>query len=123
MGSVATMVSMRANDASDGHTLPRNHGTCASAGRDTRRAFTVLTIAPCADPVSADTIHALCERIPGVGALHVDVDRGRLHVLYDGTVQAVEQIEQALGTLGHRIRTAEVTPSAVRRANVPEDPA
>jgi hypothetical protein len=72
--------------------------------------------------VSADTIHALCERIPGVGALRVDVDRGRLHILYDGTAQAVEQIEHALETLGHRVRTADVTPSSARRDDVPECP-
>jgi hypothetical protein len=85
-----------------------------------QRAFAVLSLTPCDGSVSAHKIEALCAGIPGVGALRVDADRGRIHLLYDGTVAAVEQIERALRLPGHTIRLLGARPPAPHRAPAAE---
>ena len=69
-----------------------------------QRTLAVLSVEPLGGSMEADRINALCEDIPGVGALWVDAARGRVHVLYDGTVEAIEQVENAVRISGHRIR-------------------
>ena len=88
--------------------------------QNAQRAFTALNMTPCQGSVSAHRIEALCEGIPGVGALRVDADRGRVHVLYDGTLPTVEQVECALRVSGHNIRLLGERPSAPRRAPAAE---
>ena len=55
-----------------------------------------------------------------MGALRVDADRGRIHVLYDGTVAVIEQIEHAVQMLGYSIRYPEEIPSSSRCAEAAE---
>lgn len=83
--------------------------------RKARQAFAVLRVTPCGGPESPGTIKSLCEGIPGVGALRVDRDRGTIHVLYDGTVSAIEQVQHALRVLGLRLRHPGERPSSLHR--------
>ena len=72
--------------------------------------FAVLNMAPGGGSVPSGVVKGVCEDIPGVAAVRVDVDRGRIHVLYDGTGSAIDQIRQALGRLGLCIRPPENKP-------------
>ncbi len=65
-----------------------------------RQVFTVLDLAAGMGFAVTGAIQSLSKTIPGVGALHVDVARGKLLVLYDGSVEAIKQLDQALRTLG-----------------------
>ena len=73
---------------------------------DAQQAFTVLGLAPAERPSSPDAIRSACAGIPGVGALHVDADRGKLHVLYDGSPSTIEQLAHALAALQQDLRRA-----------------
>jgi hypothetical protein len=72
--------------------------------QESQRTLAVLALEPRGGPMAAGRIQALCKNIPGVGALWVDSDRGRIHVLYDGTAAAIERVELAVQLPGHRIR-------------------
>ena len=71
-----------------------------SRSQETQQAFAVLSMAPGGGTVSPGIVKVLCEDIPGVEAVRVDADRGRIHVLYDGTGTAIEKVKQALRLLG-----------------------
>ncbi len=79
-------------------------GICTPVIQNARRALAVLIMEPWGNDVAVARIKALCENIPGVGALRVDAGRGRIHVLYDGTTAAIEQVEDAVRLPGHSIR-------------------
>jgi hypothetical protein len=69
-----------------------------------RQVFAVLDLTVGMGFAATGAIQALSETIPGVGALHVDVARGKLLVLYDGSVAAIERLDQALCTLGAKAK-------------------
>lgn len=75
--------------------------------QETRRAFAVLSLAAGGSSVSSGTVKVACEDIPGVGSLRVDADRGRIHVLYDGTATTIARVEHALQMLGVRIQYSQ----------------
>ena len=95
---------MKTKGATAVRTLRQNCGACAPQIQDAQRAFVVLAMEPWGGVMAAARIKALCAAIPGVGALRVDADRGRIHVLYDGTDTAIEQVENAVRLPGHSIR-------------------
>lgn len=65
-----------------------------------RQVFAVFDLAGCKGFTETGAIQALSASIPGVVALHVDVARGKLLVIYDGSVATIKQLDQALCTLG-----------------------
>lgn len=88
-----------------------NYGECTPEIRDTQCAFAILNITPSEGYVLPCAIRTLCYGIPGVGALRVDVDCRKIRILYDGTMSAIAQIEEALRTLGISICHPEEIPS------------
>lgn len=95
---------MRNKGIAENHAFRRERGESVSATTDAQQAFAVLAIEPWKRPLLTDTIRAMCEGIPGVGALRVDAARGRIHVLYDGTASAIERVVSAVQIPGHRVR-------------------
>jgi|GEM_PF-5047128 len=95
---------MKTKGATAVRTFRQSFGKCTLDLQNAQRAFVVLAMEPWGGAMVADRIKALCEIIPGVGALRVDADRGRIHVLYDGTDAAIEQVENAVRIPGHSIR-------------------
>lgn len=84
-------------------------------------AFAVLSMAPCAGPPVPGTIRGVCADIPGVSAIHFDTDRGKIHVLYDGSASVIEQVEHVLRKLGHNIRRHGNRRSSMRQAHTAEE--
>lgn len=78
--------------------------------RGVQRAFAVLAVEPWEGAMAVDQVQASCNGIPGVGAVRVDGERGRIHVLYDGTAAAITRVANAVRTHGHRIRLFEDRP-------------
>lgn len=68
--------------------------------QDTQQALAVLRMDPGKGSVSPAIVKVLCEDIPGVEAVRVDAERGRIHVLYDGTGLVIKQVKQALRRFG-----------------------
>jgi len=95
---------MRNQGAAENLAFRRECGECVSATTESQQAFAVLAVEPWESPLAAARIKAMCEGIPGVRALRVDADRGRIHVLYDGTAAAIERVERSVRIPGHRIR-------------------
>jgi len=77
---------------------------------ESRQALAVLCMTPGGGFVSPGTVKGVCEDIPGIEAVRVDADRGRIHVLYDGTELAIGHVKQALCLLGLCIRHLEQKP-------------
>ena len=80
--------------------------------QDAHRALAVLAVEPRGGSLAANRIRILCAGIPGVGPLWVDSDRGRIHVLYDGTAAAIEKVENAVQIPGYRIHLLGDRPTA-----------
>ena len=59
---------------------------------------------PCESAASRGVIESLCAGIPGVRALRVDADHGRIHVLYDGTDAAIARVEKAVQMSGRHVQ-------------------
>ena len=95
---------MRTEDTGADGAFRQKDGEGPSGIQDAQPVFAVLALERWGNSPSADRITALCEGIPGVEALRVDADRGRIHLLYDGTAAAIEQVENAVRISGHRIR-------------------
>lgn len=68
--------------------------------QDAQPTLAVLSMVPGAGLPAPDAIRAACEDISGVNALRIDADRGRIHVLYDGSSSAIEQVASVLRDLG-----------------------
>ncbi len=105
-------ISMKRNGADENRTFQKSHGERMSGIQNTHRAFAVLNIQTGCGSASPDTIKTRCEGIPGIGAVRIDADRGKIHILYDGTISAIEQVEHALQILGHTIRYPEAMHSS-----------
>ena len=98
-------------------TCRQDRGTCGSETKPSQRTLAVLCLTHCGPSVSPGTIKALCEGIPGVGALHVDVARSRIHVLYDGTATDIAEVMHAARLPGLDVRLLEDSPLRAQTAN------
>lgn len=103
---------MKRNGADENRTFHKSHGECMSVIQNTRKAFAVLNIQTGRGSVSPDIIKTRCEGIPGIDAVLIDADRGKIHILYDGTISAIEQVEHTLQILDHTIRHPEAMHSS-----------
>ena len=70
-------------------------------------SFVALSIPPAGMPLETARIEQLQVRIPGVIGLHVDGDRRRIHVLYDGRQSTLAAIVKALHRLGYEARAPD----------------
>ena len=111
---------VRTKGTADDHAFRQGRDVYVTGTKESQRAFAVLAVEPWGGCVAADRIKALCAGIPGVGALRVDADRGRIHVLYDGTAAAIAQVENAVRIPGHSIRLLGNRPLAQPQALVAE---
>ena len=95
-----------------------------SRTQDAQWAFAVLSMAPGAGLPAPGAIRAACEDIAGVNALRIDAERGRIHVLYDGSTSAIDQVASLLRQLGLDLRHPENGLPSMRHAHTTEeDPA
>ena len=115
---------MRARTTEIRCAVDRDLEGCRSRTQDAQRAFAVLSMAPGAGLPAPDAITAVCEDIAGVNAVHIDAKRGKIHLLYDGSTSAIDQLASLLRQFGLEFRHPEDGRPSMRHAHsVEEDPA
>lgn len=94
---------------------------CPSRGAGVLQAFAVLRMMPPFGAVTSPAaIKVRLEGIPGVRAVRVDADRGKIHLLYDGTAAAMEMarsVVAAPGAFPDAHQAGHISPSGIPAAS------
>ncbi|MCE9614454.1 MAG: heavy-metal-associated domain-containing protein [Lentisphaerae bacterium] len=96
---------MRAKGSAETPLGNRDHADRALEPRSPQPAFAVLGMQPpCGGVEPPEDIKARLEAIPGVNAVRIDAERGKIHVLYDGTAAAINLVMNIVQKPGHPVR-------------------